>query len=427
MNKLILLLIATICITIALHSCTQSNANKVYFQPRVDTANNNEWRLLKDKHDNYFAKLEQDSTDVATRIKLIEIYLNEARITGNTNHYDALAMQNINTILQSNTVAPNLLYLAISYKASILLTLHQFAEAKKYAMQAQALNPYESDNYGCLIDANIELGNYDTAVYYCDKMVSIRPDLRSYSRVSYIREILGDNAGAIQAMQMAVNAGAAGRENTEWARVQLADLYLNKGALDTAELLYNQALANRSNFVQALIGIAKINEQKYKIDTAIASVEKAINILSESSYISYLGELYALQNNTAKATEINTDVVQLLESTEAENKKEKLIPHNGNRELAQAYLNNKQFTNALKFAINDYNLRPNNIDACELLANIYFKNNDLPNAKLYATKAMRTGKQHKKSMQLYLKIFEANKDEVLIGKAKSTLNKLGIS
>ena len=52
-------------------------------------------------------------------------------------------------------------------------------------------------------------------------MVDIRPDIRSYSRVSYLREIYGDYPGAIEAMKMAVDAGVAGDEATEWARIQL--------------------------------------------------------------------------------------------------------------------------------------------------------------------------------------------------------------
>jgi hypothetical protein len=40
------------------------------------------------------------------------------------------------------------------------------------------------------VDGNVEMGNYDSAVAFADKMVALRPDLTSYSRVSYLREIL---------------------------------------------------------------------------------------------------------------------------------------------------------------------------------------------------------------------------------------------
>ena len=74
-----------------------------------------------------------------------------------------------------------------------------------------SVNPYNAYVYGLLVDGNVEMGNYDTAVSYADKMVSVRPDLTSYSRVSYLREIFGDYAGSIKAMQMAVEAGGRRR------------------------------------------------------------------------------------------------------------------------------------------------------------------------------------------------------------------------
>lgn len=51
--------------------------------------------------------------------------------------------------------------------------------------------------------------------------MSIRPDLRSYSRISYLREIYGDLDGAIEAMKLAVTAGYPGYEQTAWARLTL--------------------------------------------------------------------------------------------------------------------------------------------------------------------------------------------------------------
>jgi hypothetical protein len=54
-----------------------------------------------------------------------------------------------------------------------------------------------------LVDGNVEMGNYATAIEEADKMISIRPDIRSYSRASYLREIHGDYPGAIDAMKLA--------------------------------------------------------------------------------------------------------------------------------------------------------------------------------------------------------------------------------
>ena len=83
-------------------------------------------------------------------------------------------------------------------------------------------------------------------------MISIRPDIRSYSRIAYLREIHGDIPGAIEAMKMAVDAGAPGDENTEWCRVQLGKLYEKTGKIKEAEMHYAIALNNRQNYPYAL-------------------------------------------------------------------------------------------------------------------------------------------------------------------------------
>jgi tetratricopeptide (TPR) repeat protein len=427
MKRIILSTIAIALLCTVLQSCLQSKANATNqaLQTRTDTiGKSDEWKLIMQLHDKYTASLAQDSSDDKSRIKLIELYLNEARISGNATHYNALAMTNLNFILNNKNCASDILYQALSYKATVLLSLHQFAEAKKYALQALQMNRYEADIYGALIDANIELGNYDEAIAYCDKMLSIRPDLRSYSRASYIREIYGDNQGAIEAMKMAVDAGATGMENTEWARVHLGDLYLNKGALDTAKLMYERALAFRPKYVHAQIGLAKIAEQNKQYDSSIAIVEAVIETLSESSFVSYLAKLNMAKNNIAEAKQMNAEVVKLLEENEAENKNEKLIPHNGNREMAQAYLQNNQFDKAMQFAKNDLALRPNNIDANELMAIICSKTNDKTNAIKYANMALSTNKKSKSSLQILATIYESYGDSKKVAELQLALQSL---
>ncbi len=391
MKKLIYLSLALIASISLLSSCQNMNAssNNTKLIPRTDTAGkSDEWNNIKKLFNTYQNATSKDANDVASKIKLIELYLNEARVTGNTDHYYLLAMQEINSILENKNTKPEYLYSALAHKASVLLSLHQFAEAKKYAQTAVELNPYEADIYGALIDANVELGNYKEAVDYCDKMLTIRPDIRSYSRASYIRQLTGDIPGAISAMQMAVDAGATGLENTEWARVKLADLYMLKNASDTAKLLFETALHFRPNYAEANMGLARVAMQAMQYDSAIAYCTKAINTISESSYISYLASIYQAQGNVSKAKEINNDVLKLLLENEQENKKATLIKHNGNRELAMAYLQVNDYTNALIYAKQDLTMRPSNMDANDLVAKIYTAIKDPANASLYQAKAM---------------------------------------
>ena len=53
-------------------------------------------------------------------------------------------------------------------------------------------------------------------------MMDRRPELASYVRISYARELLGDRTGAIEAMQRAIVSGGSFTEATNWVTVQLA-------------------------------------------------------------------------------------------------------------------------------------------------------------------------------------------------------------
>ena len=133
------------------------------------------------------------------------------------------------------------------------------------AEKAQKINPYNALIYGILVDGNVEMGNYKAAVENSDKMDSIRPDIRSYSRISYLREIYGDYPGAIEAMKLAVGAGGAGDEPTEWTRIQLARLYENTGDLKNAEMHYMIALDERPGYPYATAGLGTYCNGKQRL------------------------------------------------------------------------------------------------------------------------------------------------------------------
>ena len=80
--------------------------------------------------------------------------------------------------------------------------------------------------------------------------------------------------GAIEAMKLAVSAGGAGDEPTEWTRIQLARLYENTGDLKNAEMHYTIALEERPGFPYATAGLGHIatgNKRLYKSNITIMS------------------------------------------------------------------------------------------------------------------------------------------------------------
>jgi tetratricopeptide (TPR) repeat protein len=173
----------------------------------------------------------------------------------------------------------------------LALARHQFAQALAWGERARAVAPLRATVYGVLGDAYIELGRYDDAVQALQQMVDIRPDLSSYSRIAYLRELNGQVGGAIDAMQLAVDAGAAGGENSLWVRVQLGNLYLNAGDLARAEEQYATALDARADYPYALEGLARVRAARGDSAGAIKIYEGLVARLPLPQFVVGLGEL----------------------------------------------------------------------------------------------------------------------------------------
>ena len=177
-------------------------------------------------------------------------------------------------------------------------------ERRYAAKKAQKINPYNAYVYGLMVDANVEMGNYDSAVANADKMVSVRPDLTSYSRISYVREILGDYPGAVEAMRMAVTAGGPGDENTEWTRVQLAQLYEKTNNFAKADTLYQSSLNLRPNYPFAIAGLGRVALAAKDYNKAIAYFERADSFIVDNSIKEELVDAYRLAGQQDKANKV---------------------------------------------------------------------------------------------------------------------------
>lgn len=389
------------------------------FKREGELAKNIEWKNIQDKVATLRKKISMNSNDIQSRLQMATIYIAEARITGNANYYQSIFII-LDQVLE---IDPNN-FEAKVYKASVKMSQHQFAQAKELAEQAKNINPNNAYVYGVLVDANVELGNYNEAIAMSDKMQQLKPSLEAYSRASYLREIYGDYAGAIQAMTMAVQAGAPGLETTEWARVQLGDLYLNTGKLNEAANIYKMSLQYRPDYPMAEMGLAKIERAKKNYPVAITHTEQAIRTVSEAAFVSFLADLQELNGEKDKAMNTRKQIVSLTEDAEKEQPKNQMLRHNGSRELAIAYMNNKQLDKALQYAIIDWNMRPENIDANELVAWIYYLDGNYVQAKPYVEKMLATNTKNAntliKASMIFAKIGDRQRSEKLKLEALAT-------
>jgi len=174
----------------------------------------------------------------------------------------------------------------------LALALHDFQGALTWADQAWAINPFRAQTLGIMVDGQVELGRYDEAVQTLQKMVDLRPDLDSYSRVSYVRELYGDVDGAIEAMGSAVQTALPGSESWAWTLTHLGHLYFNRGDLAAAENIYAQVLSAKADYPYALAGQARVAAAEGNTEEAIAIYQQITERLPLPEFIIALGELY---------------------------------------------------------------------------------------------------------------------------------------
>ena len=184
---------------------------------------------------------------------------------------------------------------------SLALARHDFGEAYAFGRTAVRLAPDTARNYGVLGDALIELGRYSEAFRAFDRMSALRPDLASYSRVSYARELLGRNDAARRAMKLALDAAGGQPEPTAWVHTQLGKLAWNQGQLDDARAHYRAAISVFPGYVFALEPLALVEEAKGNRRVALSLARRAAEALPLPQTVATLGDLYARRGQTRAA------------------------------------------------------------------------------------------------------------------------------
>ena len=220
-------------------------------------------------------------------------------------------------------------------------------------------------------------------------MVSVRPDIRSYSRISYLREIYGDMPGSIFAIKLAVAAGYPGLEQTEWTRCILGHLYENTGSIDSAEVEYKKALIERPDYAFAIAGLGRVAKARGNYKEAIEHFEKAKSLITEYSFSDELTDLYRLNNENEKAMDNARQVIDML-GPNAASEGETGHGHYADRELAYAYLKVNDLDNAVKHAQTEYQRRPANIDVSETMAWVNYKKGNYAQANTLISNALKT-------------------------------------
>ena len=197
-------------------------------------------------------------------------------------------------------LAPNDLPATIGLGA-LALSRHEFRSGLALGRRAVALSPSTADGYGVVGDALVELGRYQEAFETFNRMVSLKPSVSSYARVSYARELLGDIPGAVQAMRYAIDAAVGEPEALAWSQTQLGKLYWSHGRSRAAAREYRAALRVRPGYVAALDALAQVEAARGRLPRAISLSRRAADVMPLPQYVASLGDLLRAADDEAGA------------------------------------------------------------------------------------------------------------------------------
>ena len=323
------------------------------------------------------ARLSTMPRDWSAWATLGSVYVQTARRTGDPSFYPKAqgALEKSLALKPGNAGA-------LVGMSSLAAARHDFAGALRWGSQAVSAAPHSASGYGVEGDALIELGRYPEAFATFQRMIDIRPDLSSYARASYARELQGDVAGAIADMNLALQA-ASSPADAAWAEYQLGELWFNSGRLEHARDAYARAAAHDPTYVPAREGLAKVAAARGQYGRAIALFTWVIDRMPLPQYVIELVDVY---NATGRARDASQQAALL-------DVEEQLARANGvNLDLEQAVYDadHGRAGEALTAARAEWNRR-HSVLVADALAWALYTNGRYGEARTYSTRALALG------------------------------------
>lgn len=321
-----------------------------------------------------------DTPDALTRLG--NAYLQRVREAGDPTDYDR-AQAAFDAALR---LAPDSADAHIGL-GTLALARHDFSRALELGKRAVELAPHTARGHGVVVDALTELGRYDEAVESTQRMVDLRPDLASLSRVAYQRELRGDIDGAIDAMARAFDAGAGGNvENREYVRVLIGDLHLLQGDVERATAIYSASLEVLPGFVWAKAGLGRAAVARGDLAAAVEHYRAASDTLPVPELLVALGEAQRAAGDAAGSA-ATFELVRAMQALYAES------GVNVGLELALFEANHGDAARAVELARQAYAQQPN-VKAADALAWALHRSGAQGEAQATIDEALRLGTPH---------------------------------
>ena len=182
-------------------------------------------------------RLERLPEDEAAWSALGFAYVAQARRTADPSYYDKAD----EALARSLELEPEANADALAGQAALANARHDFADGRDLALAAVEADAYDSTARGVLADAQLELGDLDSALDTLDAMLRLRPGVPSFTRVAYTYELRGDVDNARYSLERALDI-SSNPGDASYVLLQLGDLAWSQGDYAAADEHYADGL-----------------------------------------------------------------------------------------------------------------------------------------------------------------------------------------
>jgi len=224
----------------------------------------------------------------------------KGRMTGDINQF--LAAQQ--AYQKAATVAPNS-SAARAGSARELSTLHDFNGALDAATQTVALDPNAVGALGVVFDASVELGHISDAQLALQDLQARVQGPSIAVRQARLDFLAGDTKSAVDLVEGAASDAADEGDlpsSIAFYDYTAAEYELFAGNLDAAQTDSAKALAMLPGYPLAIYDEGRVAYARGDLTGAIGYLEAATAALPRPDMLAFLGDLYSLNGNSAKAT-----------------------------------------------------------------------------------------------------------------------------
>lgn len=243
-------------------------------------------------------KIRRNSGNALAQSNLAAVLTSQSQLTGDLSKMDEaedMAKKSLENLPYYNFSARMVL-------AEVAEARHAFPDAIKLAHDVLNESKLNSAALNLLVSANLGFGKPAEAAKYANTLVTVVPEMTSYTFRALTRLAQGQNGEALLDFQEALKRESAGEKlSSAWLRMLIGRYHYRIQDFETAMKYTDSALSVVPDYHAALAQKADIESVKGNDDEALRLYRKAFREREEPPYLLAMAKIFDKRNQHAKA------------------------------------------------------------------------------------------------------------------------------